>query len=58
MNNHRSELQNFWWQFALVVVAIGFVTIPLGYYNAPIVHQFVSSIPDTVRVYLVQRWGF
>jgi hypothetical protein len=56
--NKRSELQNFWWQFAVVVIVIGFFTIPTAYYLAPDVTAFVSSIPDTVKVYLVQRWGF
>jgi hypothetical protein len=56
--NRRSELQNFAWQFALVVIVIGFFTIPTAYYLAPDVNEFVSSIPDTVRVYLVTRWGF
>jgi hypothetical protein len=58
MNNHRSELQNFWLGFIVLVVVIGFFTIPTAYYLAPDVNEFVSSIPDTVRVYLVQRWGF
>jgi hypothetical protein len=56
--NKRSELQNFAWQFAVVVIVIGFFTIPTAYYLAPDVNAFVSSIPNTVKVYLVQRWGF
>jgi hypothetical protein len=56
--NKRSELQNFWLIFPLVVIVIGFFTIPTAYYLAPDVTEFVNSIPNTVRVYLVQRWGF
>jgi hypothetical protein len=56
--NKRSELQNFWLCFVVLVIVMGFFTIPLGYYLAPDVTEFVSSIPNTVRVYLVQRWGF
>jgi hypothetical protein len=56
--NKRSELQNFWWQFALLVLVLAFFIIPTDYYLAPKVSAFVNSIPDTVRVYLVQRWGF
>jgi hypothetical protein len=56
--NKRSELQNFWLIFPLVVIGIGFFTIPLGYYLAPDVTEFVSSIPPAVANYFVQRWGF
>jgi hypothetical protein len=56
--NKRSELQNFWVCFIVLVVVMGFFTIPLGYYLAPDVTEFVSSIPPTVANYFVQRWGF
>jgi hypothetical protein len=56
--NKRSELQNFWLLFALLVIVLGFFTIPLGYYLAPDVTAFVQSIPPTVANYFVQRWGF
>jgi hypothetical protein len=56
--DRRSELQNFWLQFILLVAVVGFFTIPTAYYLAPDVTAFVNSIPDTVANYFVQRWGF
>jgi hypothetical protein len=56
--NKRSEIFHFWWQFVVLVIVLGFFTIPLGYYLAPDVTEFVNSIPPTVANYFVQRWGF
>jgi hypothetical protein len=56
--NKRSELQNFWWQFAVLVLVLAFFAFPTDYYLAPKVTAFVNSIPPTVANYFVQRWGF